>query len=108
MPTRCRLVLVLFTLGSHGPALAGAGEFAQIPPAPGMALVPLEPGMAHGEIGDPFAKATGSLSPQTDIAVGQRRLRVLGGGFPTAAGRLPNQRTGARHQHAVHDICIGC
>jgi hypothetical protein len=89
-------------------APARAGEFAQAPPAPGMALTPPDPGMANSEAAGASSPAAPPASPQIDPGEGRRRLRALGAGFPSIGGRLPNQRTGPRHEHVVNDICIGC
>jgi hypothetical protein len=120
MRMRCRLVLALLPalspvvpLPVAPPAPAQAGEFAQVPPAqvpaaPGMALTLPEPGMANSAAAAPSAPPSIPVAPQTDPGEGRRRLRALGTGFPSIGGQLPNQRIGSRHQHVVHDICIGC
>jgi hypothetical protein len=102
-----RLFLAAFVLA---PAAARAGEFAQIPPAPGMALTLPDPGMASGTPAPapPPALAAPPVAAQADLTGGRRRLRALGSGFPSTDGQLPNQRTGPRREHVVHDICIGC
>ncbi|MCJ2069920.1 hypothetical protein MKK75_14140 [Methylobacterium sp. J-030] len=110
MRVRCRLVLTpllaLLPLAVFVPARAG--EFAPVPPAPGMALTPPEPGMANSVAVRPSAPPAIPAPPQIDPGEGHRRPRALGAGFPVIGGQLPNQRTGSRHQHVVHDICIGC
>lgn len=127
MRMRCRLVLALLPALSPVVPLplatpARAGEFAQVPPAqvppaqvppaPGMALTLPEPGMANSLANSaavaPSAPPSIPVAPQIDPGEGRRRLRALGTGFPSLGGQLPNQRTGSRHQHVVHDICIGC
>lgn len=100
--------LVLGCLIFAATASAQAGEFAQVPPAPGMALTLPEPGMANSDRAEPSAPAAVPVRPEGDSLAGPGRLRMLGSGFPSIAGQLPNQRTGSRHQHVVHDICIGC
>ncbi|MEE7449490.1 hypothetical protein MRF4_17675 [Methylobacterium radiotolerans] len=91
-----------------------AGEFAQVPPVPGMALTLPDPGMANGAPAPaaaptpaPAAEAPAPVRTVSVPAV-ERRFRALGSGFSSMAGQLPNQRTGQRHQHVVRDICIGC
>jgi len=110
MRVRCRFVLVLLfmpcVLDAFAPA--GAGEFAPMPPVPGMAVTLPEPGMANSEAVGSSVPAEVPAAPRTDSGEGRRRLRALGAGFPSIGGQLPNQRTGSRHQHVVHDICIGC
>jgi hypothetical protein len=104
MHARCRLLLATLALA---PLPVQAGEFAQMPPVQGMALPLPDPGMAGGApaaIPAPEAAAP----PQADLTGGRRRLRALGSGFSSIDGRLPNQRTGPRHEHVVRDICIGC
>lgn len=108
MRMRCRLALLLVLLPLATPAPARAGEFAQVPPAPGMALTLPEPGMANSEAAGASAPAAIPATPQIDPGAGRRRLRALGAGFPSLGGQLPNQRTGSRHEHVVRDICIGC
>jgi hypothetical protein len=105
MHPRCRLFLVVLILV---PPTARAGEFTQAPPAPGMALTLPDPGMANSAPA-PAAppEAVAPPPPQVDLT-GGRRLRALGSGFSSIEGRLPNQRTGPRHEHVVRDICIGC
>ncbi|MBE7204239.1 MAG: hypothetical protein INR70_41495 [Parafilimonas terrae] len=56
----------------------------------------------------PALAAPPPVAAQADLTGGRRRLRALGGGFPSTDGQLPNQRTGPRREHVVHDICIGC
>ncbi|WCS27122.1 hypothetical protein LOK46_10005 [Methylobacterium sp. NMS14P] len=91
-----------------------AGEFAQAPPAPGMALALPDPGMANGApaptAAPPPAPAAEVPAPVKAVSVPavERRFRALGSGFSSIDGQLPNQRTGQRHQHVVRDICIGC
>ncbi|WP_267353820.1 hypothetical protein [Methylobacterium sp. GC_Met_3] len=110
---RCRRVVVRLSLGllplaSLSIAVlapAQAGEFAQGLPAPGMALTLPEPGMANSTVAEPSVTPA---PPQIDPDAGRRRPRMLGTGFPSIGGQLPNQRTGARHEHVVRDICIGC
>lgn len=88
-----------------------AGEFAQVPQAPGMALTLPDPGMANGAPA-PAAAPTAAPAPApvkaASVPAVERRFRVLGSGFSSLDGQLPNQRTGQRHQHVVRDICIGC
>lgn len=108
MCPRSRLFLAAFALA---PMTARAGEFAQIPPAPGMALTLPDPGMAnstHAPPPGPGAAAPAPVAVPADLTGGRRRLRALGSGFPSTDGQLPNQRTGPRREHVVHDICIGC
>ncbi|MCJ2136101.1 hypothetical protein MKK69_18950 [Methylobacterium sp. J-026] len=107
MAVRRRLVLAILPLASLARLPAQAGEFAQGPPAPGMALTRADPGMANSVPAGLSDPAASPLSPQIDPGNG-RRLGGPGGGFPPLKGQLPNQRTGSRHQHVVHDICIGC
>lgn len=105
---RVRLSLALVSLASlplAASALARAGEFAQLPPAQGMALTLPEPGMANSAVAE---RSVTSVPPQVDPDVGRRRLRMSGTGFPSIGGQLPNQRTGSRREHVVRDICIGC
>ena len=94
------------------PTATRAGEFAQAPPAPGMALTLPGGGMANSVATPapppPVVAPPAPLAVQADLTGGRRRLRALGSGFPAIDGQLPNQRTGQRHQHVVHDICIGC
>ena len=104
--THSRHVLAFLIFAAS--ASARAGEFAHVPPMPGMALTLPEPGMANSEPAGPPAPAEVPAPPQSDSFEGKRRLRALGSGFPSSDGQLPNQRTGSRHQHVVHDICIGC
>lgn len=90
---------------------AQAGEFAQVPPAQGMVMPLPDPGMANtapDPVREPGAAQTAPPPSAVDPAGGRRRYQALGNGFPSADGRLPNQRTGPRREHAVHDICIGC
>ncbi|MCJ2063142.1 hypothetical protein MKK63_10520 [Methylobacterium sp. J-088] len=118
MRGRCRRILVRLPLGLLPLGLlplaslslavlapARAGEFAQLPPAQGMALTLPEPGMANSTVAEPSVTP---VPPQIDPDAGRRRLRMLGTGFPSIGGQLPNQRTGSRHEHVVRDICIGC
>jgi hypothetical protein len=110
MRPRSLLVLAILTLA---PLPAGAGEFAQTLPAQGMALTLPDPGMANSAPAPAPPPAAGAARPapvsaQADLTGGRRRLRALGSGFPAIDGQLPNQRTGPRHEHVVHDICIGC
>lgn len=106
MVARSRLILGFLIFAA--PASARAGEFAQVPPTPGMALTLPAPGMANSEMAERSTSAAGPAPPQNDPLEGRRNLSMPGSGFPSVAGRLPNQRTGSRHQHVVHDICIGC
>ena len=96
-----RLILAVL---AAAPLSARAGDFAQTPPTPGMALTPPAPGPTPGMAN--VAPAI-PLAPPADLA-GNRRSRALGSGFSSTDGQLPNQRTGPRRTHAVHDICIGC
>ncbi|MCJ2052554.1 hypothetical protein [Methylobacterium sp. J-070] len=107
MRPRSRLILAAL---AAAPLSARAGEFAQAPPMPGMALTLPEPGMANGApaLPPPAAVPPVPVVPQADLTGGRRRPRVLGGGFRSVDGQLPNQRTGPKHEHVVHDICIGC
>ena len=93
-----------------------AGEFAQVPPVPGMALTLPDPGMANGA---PAPAPTAAPAPAAaaeppapvraaSVPAVERRFRSLGSGLSSIDGQLPNQRTGQRHQHVVRDICIGC
>jgi hypothetical protein len=102
MRPRGRLILVILVAA---PLPARAGEFAQAPPGPGMALTLPDPGMANSTSAPAAAPAA---APQPDLNGGQRRLRALGSGLPAVDGQLPNQRTGRQREHVVHDICIGC
>ena len=84
------------------------------PPALGMAVPLPDPGMANAAPGG-IAPANEAPRPPTEppptpvIATpGPKRPRGFGGLFPDEGGRLPNQRTGHRHEHVVRDICIGC
>jgi hypothetical protein len=107
---RPRSWLVLSALVAT-PLSVRAGEFAQTAPAPGMALTLPESGMANGAPAPapPSAvDAPAPVAPQVDLAGGRRRLRALGSGLPAIEGQLPNQRTGPKREHVVHDICIGC
>lgn len=104
MRVRCRLVLALLTTC----APARAGEFAPVPPVPGMALTLPEPGMVKSEAAEPAAQSAAPAPPSIDPGQGRRRLPALGTGISSSGGQLPNQRTGPRHTHVVHDICIGC
>lgn len=111
MRPRCRLFLVALILA---PLPVRAGEFAPAPPSQGMALPLPDPGMAGGgpAVPAPPAETAGPPAPaapaQADLTGGQRRLRALGSGISSIDGRLPNQRTGPRHERVVRDICIGC
>ncbi|MCJ2015192.1 hypothetical protein [Methylobacterium sp. J-076] len=93
------------------PAFAAEGMAARAP-ALGMAVTPRDPGMAGG--GPPAAPPDAARSepvpdrPPVQAAPAPRRPRALGSVLPGADGRLPNQRTGPRHEHVVRDICIGC
>ena len=107
MAARCRLVLAILPLASLARPPARAGEFAQVPPGPGMALWRADSGMANSVPAGPTVPAASPVPPRIDPGNG-RRLNSPGGGLPPLTGQLPNQRTGARHQHVVHDICIGC
>jgi hypothetical protein len=76
-----------------------------------MALTLPDPGMANSTPAPPpgpGAAAPAPVAVPTDLTGGRRRLRALGSGFPSTDGQLPNQRTGPRREHVVHDICIGC
>lgn len=108
-----RLVVAALVIA---PVPGRAGEFAQAPPVPGMALSLPDPGMASGAP-EPASLPAPSPVPTTDPpaparaeagSADGRRLRALGSGFSAVEGQLPNQRTGSRHQHVVRDICIGC
>jgi hypothetical protein len=100
-----RLFLAALVLA---PAAARAGEFAPTPPAPGMALTLPDPGMANSTPATPPGLGAAPVAAQADLTGSRRRLRALGSGFPSTDGQLPNQRTGPRREHVVHDICIGC
>ncbi len=117
-PRAGRAVLGLLAAGSLvSAALADPVTrqgIAAPPPALGMAVPLPDPGMANAAPGR-TAPAEDAPRPPTEppptpvIAVpGPKRLRGLGGRFPDEGGRLPNQRTGHRHEHVVRDICIGC
>ncbi|MCJ2140609.1 hypothetical protein [Methylobacterium sp. E-066] len=74
-------------------------------------VMPLpDPGMVNSapSTASPPEAATPAPPAPADPAAGRRRLQALGSGFPSMEGRLPNQRTGHRREHVVHDICIGC
>ncbi|GEP02226.1 hypothetical protein [Methylobacterium oxalidis] len=71
------------------PGPASAAGMALTLPWQGMALVAV-PAQGHPA---GFRKA-GLVSPAADPI--------------PPAGRLPNQRTGAKRDHVVRDICIGC
>ncbi|MGH1573064.1 hypothetical protein ACRAWG_23305 [Methylobacterium sp. P31] len=101
----CRLFLGVLTLV---PLTARAGEFAQAPPAPGMALTLPDPGMANSAPAPTAPPEAAAPPPQVDPLGERRRFGALGSGFPSLEGRLPNQRTGPRREHVVRDICIGC
>lgn len=107
MPVRFRLILVVLASAS---VPAQAGEFAQAPPTPGMVMTRPDPGMANSPaMPVPDAAAPAQRPPASvDPAAGRRRFQGVGSGFSAMDGRLPNQRTGQRRQHVVHDICIGC
>ncbi|QEE39326.1 MULTISPECIES: hypothetical protein [unclassified Methylobacterium] len=109
MPVRSRLILVVLVCA---PVSALAGEFAPTAPAQGMMMPPPDPGMANSvpsQAPPADAGAPAPVQPATaDPAAGRRRFQVLGSGFPATDGKLPNQRTGPRRAHVVHDICIGC
>jgi hypothetical protein len=108
MPVRCRpIVLALVCM----PLQVQAGEFAHVPPAQGMVMPLPDPGMANSAPSpaqEPEAAPPAPPPPVVDPAGGRRRYQALGSGFPSTDGRLPNQRTGPRREHVVHDICIGC
>lgn len=105
MRPRSRLILAAF---AAAPLSAQAGDFAQVPPVPGMALTHPEPGMAIGTpVPPPAAASPVPAAPQADLTMG-RRPKALGTGRTSADGQLPNQRTGPKRDHVVHDICIGC
>ena len=109
MPVRCRLILVALVCA---PLPARAGEFASTAPTQGMVMPLPDPGMANSapSAAPPPDAATPAPPPPlvADPVGGRRRFPVLGSGFPSTEGRLPNQRTGPRREHVVHDICIGC
>ncbi|MBE7248146.1 MAG: hypothetical protein INR63_24640 [Actinomycetospora chiangmaiensis] len=107
MRPRSRLLLAALVAV---PLSAQAGEFAQTAPAPGMALTLPEPGMASGAPvpASPPAAVPPPVAPQADLTGGRRRLKAVGSGLPPIEGQLPNQRTGPKREHVVHDICIGC
>ena len=105
MRPRSRLILAAL---AAAPLSARAGEFASVPPVPGMALSFPEPGMASGIPVPPEAAAPPvPVAPQAD-PTGSRRPRAPANGRIATDGRLPNQRTGPKREHVVHDICIGC
>lgn len=104
-----------------GSILCGAGSspgraqgIAARPPALGMAVPLPDPGMASGAADPPPVPAVARPLPPPpspdplQAAPRPKRPRGLGSGFATTDGRLPNQRTGSRHEHVVRDICIGC
>jgi hypothetical protein len=107
MRPRGRLILAVL---AAAPLTARAGEIAQAPSGLGMALTAPDPGMANGSPAPAPTPAAGppTVPQKTDLTGGQRRLGALGSGLPAADGQLPNQRTGRRREHVVHDICIGC
>ncbi|MDP4003737.1 hypothetical protein [Methylobacterium sp. NEAU K] len=110
MRVRCRLVLAALAVA---PLPAHAGEFASARPVQGMAIPLADPGIASGAppvapLPETAPSAPTPLPTTADLTGGRRRIPTLGSGFPSTDGRLPNQRTGPRHEHVVHDICIGC
>jgi len=108
MPVPCRLILVALACAASS---AQAGEFAATPPVQGMVMSLPDSGMANSTPNPappPEAAAPAPASTSADPANGRRRLQAFGSGFPSIEGRLPNQRTGPRREHVVHDICIGC
>lgn len=111
MPVRYPLALALLPFVT---VPARAGEFAPVPPPPGMALTSPKPAITKPAVPKPAmadseaVRAPTPASSQIDPGEGQRHLRALGAGFPSLGGQLPNQRTGSRRQHVVNDICIGC
>ncbi|MCJ2093382.1 hypothetical protein MKK67_12925 [Methylobacterium sp. J-072] len=107
MPVPCRLILVVMVCAASS---VQAGEFASAPPTQGMVMPLPDPGMVNSapSTAPPPEAATPAQPATADPAAGRRRLQALGSGFPSTEGRLPNQRTGHRREHVVHDICIGC
>jgi hypothetical protein len=93
---------------------APAQGIAARPPALGMAVPLPDPGMANdAPAGSTPPDAVPRLTPDEPhapvaVAPAPKHPRLLGGAFPHEDGRLPNQRTGHRHEHVVRDICIGC
>ncbi|SFM13747.1 hypothetical protein [Methylobacterium pseudosasicola] len=105
MPVPCRLILVALVCTASS---VQAGEFAANPPAQGMVMPLPDTGMANSAPSAAPSPAAPAPSTTAEPANGRRRLQALGSGFPSTEGRLPNQRTGPRREHVVHDICIGC
>ncbi|MGU3667816.1 hypothetical protein ACLBX9_26825 [Methylobacterium sp. A49B] len=54
------------------------------------------------------AETPAPVAPQVEFQGSRRRFKALGSGLPVIDGQLPNQRTGPKREHVVHDICIGC
>ncbi|WP_447412940.1 hypothetical protein, partial [Clostridium perfringens] len=89
----------------------GVEGMAATPPALGMAVGPLDPGMAGGgPVAPPPENPRVVVPAHTPVTVvlPPRRPRAFGGVAAGADGHLPNQRTGQHHEHVVRDICIGC
>lgn len=84
-----------------------AQGIALAPTAPGMAMTPPGAGMADTS---PAAPVTGPVTPTRPMAEPPHLVDDRPGlrRTPAPDGTLPNQRTGPRRAHVVHDICIGC
>ena len=114
-PSAAMLLWPLVLLGTAvSPSMAVSQGIATAPPALGMAVPLPDPGMANDSpsaLPAPVGADAGQPHVEERFGVGvpgRRRPRGLGSGFADARGRLPNQRTGPRHEHVVHEICIGC
>jgi hypothetical protein len=109
-----RLLLVTAVLiEASGPVPLSARD-GRAPRAEGMALTPPWTGMAltsppaRAVAAQPSATAAQEVAHRVDGLPRRQPRRLLGGGFRSLDGQLPNQRTGPMHQHVVRDICIGC
>ncbi len=114
MSSRCLLAcaVALAVMGSEC-ALAQDG-FRLAPAATGMALTLPWHGMALTARQQPLDTPRPAPSPILDavhamnLPPAYRRVQLSRGAEPLPGGKLPNQRTGPKREHVVHDICIGC
>ena len=108
-PLVCAVILKTATAG-----YAWSQELAPSMPARGMALTTPKEGMEldslHQLMDVPLPPRNPSLgAPQAvDLTPAHKHHHLSRGDALNQDGRLPNQRTGPKHEHVVRDICIGC
>ena len=93
---------------SVAPRMGLAQGIAPAPATPGMAMTRPGVGMANGPSAVTLVAPAGESRHVVDARPRLRHIDGLGDKPPSPDGALPNQRTGSRRQHVVHDICIGC